>query len=166
MTTRSGHYRILSGNATDRLHDARCKRLADMTREPEMVQAYRDTWELGLHTYLTYLRDRLVLARDLLSPSGSVFVQIGDENVQHVREVMGEVLGIENFVTTIVFQKTSSEETDNLANTADYLLWFCKDPTRFQHRPLYRGKRPGQEGAKQYVFVRSPDGSTRRMSPD
>ena len=138
----------------------------DMTREPEMVQAYRDTWELGLHSYLTYLRDRVLLARELLSPRGSIFVQIGDENVQHVREVMGEVLGIENFVTTVVFQKTSSEETDNLANTADYLLWFCKDHTRFQHLPLYRGKRPGQEGAKQYVFARSPDGSTRRMSPD
>ena len=71
---------------------------ADMTREPEMVQAYRDTWELGLHSYLTYLRDRLLLARELLAPSGSVFVQISDENLHHVREVMDEVFGAENFL--------------------------------------------------------------------
>ena len=70
----------------------------DMTREPEMVQAYRDTWELGLHSYLTYLRDRLLLARELLAPSGSVFVQISDENLHHVRELMDEVFGAENFV--------------------------------------------------------------------
>ena len=69
----------------------------DMTREPEMVQAYRDTWELGLHSYLTYMRDRLLLARDLLAPSGSIFVQISDENLHHVREVMDEVFGAENF---------------------------------------------------------------------
>jgi adenine-specific DNA-methyltransferase len=80
---------------------------ADMTREPEMVKAYRDTWELGLHSYLTYLRDRLLLARDLLHPSGSVFVQIGDENVHHVRELMDEVFGPENFVVQITFAKTS-----------------------------------------------------------
>ena len=69
-----------------------------MTREPEMVKAYRDTWELGLHSYLTYLRDRLLVARELLTPSGSVFVQIGDENLHHVRELLDEVFGAENFV--------------------------------------------------------------------
>ena len=80
----------------------------DMTREPEMVQAYRDTWELGLHSYLTYLRDRLLLARELLTTSGSVFVQISDENLHHVRELMDEVLGAENFCALIVFPKTTS----------------------------------------------------------
>src|SRR5947199_10094834 len=79
----------------------------DMTREPEMVQAYRDTWELGVHSYLTYLRDRLLLARELLSPSGSLFVQISDENVHNVRELLDEVLGSDNFVSSITFQKTS-----------------------------------------------------------
>lgn len=79
---------------------------ADLTREPEMVQAYRDTWELGLHSYLTYLRDRLLLAKDLLTPSGSVFVQISDENLHHVREVMDEVFGAENSAGVIVFKKT------------------------------------------------------------
>src|ERR1039458_10165814 len=79
----------------------------DMTREPEMVQAYRDTWELGLHSYLTYLRDRLLLARDLLAPSGSIFVQISDENLRHLREVMDDVFGSENFLSVITLKKLS-----------------------------------------------------------
>src|ERR1022692_4191604 len=79
---------------------------ADMPREPEMVQAYRDPWELGLPSYLTYLRDRLLLARELLAPSGSIFVQISDENLHHVREIMDEVFGSNNFVSVVVFQKT------------------------------------------------------------
>ena len=86
----------------------------DLTREPEMVQAYRDTWEVGLHSYLTYLRDRLLLARELLTPSGSVFVQISDENVHHVREVMDEVFGEENFAGQIVVQKTGGLGTTGL----------------------------------------------------
>src|SRR4030065_2894739 len=77
----------------------------DMTREPEMVKAYRDTWKLGLHSYLTYLRDRLLLCRDLLHPSGSIFVQISDENLHHVRELMDEVFGAEHFVGIIPFRK-------------------------------------------------------------
>src|SRR5256885_13834766 len=77
----------------------------DLTREPEMVKAYRDTWELGLHSYLTYMRDRLLLTRDLLTPSGSVFVQISDENLHHVRELMDEVFGAENFCAIVTFQK-------------------------------------------------------------
>lgn len=81
---------------------------ADLTREPEMVQAYRDTWELGLHSYLTYLRDRLLLARELLAPSGSIFVQISDENLHHVREVLDEVFGAENFVSVITFRTTAN----------------------------------------------------------
>jgi adenine-specific DNA-methyltransferase len=139
---------------------------ADMTREPEMVQAYRDTWTLGLHTYLTYLRDRLVLARALLHPSGSIFVQISDENVHHVREIMDDVFDKESFLTTIVFQKTSSEEGEGVANTADYLLWYCRDKTRLKSFPLYREKQPGEEGAKQYVYARRAGTSeTRRLTP-
>lgn len=138
----------------------------DMTREPEMVQAYRDTWELGLHSYLTYLRDRLLICRELLAPSGSVFVQISDENVHHVRQVLQEVFGPEAPITTIVFQKTSSEAGRGVANVADYLLWFCKDPDRLKVHRLFRLKQPGEPGAKQYVYVRSPDGSEiRKMTP-
>ncbi len=93
----------------------------DMTREPEMVKAYRDTWELGLHSYLTYLRDRLLVARELLTPSGSVFVQIGDENVHHVRELLDEVFGAENFCRADHFRKTTSVPTSTTRCAIDGL---------------------------------------------
>src|SRR5205085_298781 len=97
----------------------------DMTREPEMVQAYRDTWELGLHSYLTYLRDRLLLARELLTASGSIFVQISDENLHHVHELLDEVFGPENCNAVICFAKTSGlESTSRVASRVDYLLWY------------------------------------------
>src|SRR6478672_10523627 len=88
---------------------------AHLTREPEMVKAYRDTWELGLHSYLTYLRDRLIVARDLLTSSGSLFVQISDENVHHVRELLDEVFGADNFCGEIVFAKTTGATSDVLS---------------------------------------------------
>lgn len=139
----------------------------DMTREPEMVQAYRDTWELGLHSYLTYLRDRLLLARELLTQSGSIFVQISDENVHLVRTLMDDVFGRDNFISTIVFQKTSSEEGEGVANTSDYLLWYCREKERFKSAPLYREKKPGEPGAKQYVFARLEGTTeTRRLTPE
>jgi len=99
---------------------------ADLTREPEMVQAYRDTWELGLHSYLTYLRDRLLLAKDLLHPSGSIFVQISDENVHHVRELMDEVFGSENFISIVSFASTSGFSSTTISRAGDYLIWFAK----------------------------------------
>ena len=139
---------------------------ADMTREPEMVKAYRDTWELGIHSYLTYLRDRLLLARELLAESGSIFIQINDKNVSDVRAVAAEVFGRANFLTTIVFQKTSSEEGDGLANMADYLLWFAKNKQSVKTFPLYRRKRPGEPGAKQYVHRCNEDFSeVKKLSP-
>jgi adenine-specific DNA-methyltransferase len=109
----------------------------DMTREPEMVQAYRDTWELGLHSYLTYLRDRLKLARELLTLSGSIFVQISDENVHHVRELMDEVFGSEHFVSQVTFQKTSGFETRTIPALGDFLLWYARDKPRLKVRKLY-----------------------------
>src|SRR6202011_1297150 len=93
----------------------------DMTREPQMVQAYRDTWELGLHSYLTYLRDRLLLARDLLSASGSVFVQISDENLHHVRELLDEIFGGENFLSVITLKKLSYVESTAIPSIADFI---------------------------------------------
>src|SRR5579864_6444247 len=99
----------------------------DLTREPEMVKAYRDTWDLGLHSYLTYLRDRLFIARELLHPTGSVFVQISDENVHHVRELIDEVFGSENFVAIICFRKRTSATADYLGEVSDYLLWYGRD---------------------------------------
>src|SRR5438067_12249518 len=99
---------------------------ADLTREPEMVQAYRDTWELGLHSYLTYMRDRLLLARDLLAPTGSIFVQISDENLHHVRELMDDVFGRECAVVTIVVKKKGSEKSSAMDPINDYLLWYTR----------------------------------------
>jgi adenine-specific DNA-methyltransferase len=140
----------------------------DLTREPEMVQAYRDTWELGPHSYMTYLRDRLLVARDLLTPSGSVFVQIGNENVHHVREVLDEIFSPENFVSQITFLKTSSAGSPSggtrvLATTADFLLWYARDITRIKYHQLYTRKELGGEGSEQYTWI-EVDGTRRRMT--
>ena len=125
----------------------------DMTREPEMVQAYRDTWELGLHSYLTYLRDRLLLARDLLTPSGSIFVQISDENLHHVREVMDEVFGAENFLSQVAFTTTTSEKTNRVAGICDYLLWYARESELLKFRPLFTAKELGGAGGTKYRSV-------------
>jgi adenine-specific DNA-methyltransferase len=124
-----------------------------LTREPEMVKAYRDTWGLGAHSYLTYLRDRLVVGRELLAETGSVFVQIGDENVHHVREVVDEVFGAENFCALIPFRKTGGLKSNRLDSIVDYLLWYARDAQRAKYRQLYQLKEPGQAGATQYRFV-------------
>ncbi|GAL95910.1 DNA methyltransferase [Microcystis aeruginosa] len=116
----------------------------DFTREPEMVQAYRDTWELGLHSYLSYLRDRLLLARELLTDSGSVFVQISDENVHHVRELMDEVFGGENFVSTIVWKK-GTPNSKTIRNAFNYLLWYSKNINQVKANKLFY-QRTGIEG--------------------
>ena len=109
----------------------------DMTREPEMVKAYRDTWELGLHSYLLYLRDRLTVGKELLRDTGSVFVQISDENCHHVREIMDEVLGAENFVSLISFQTTSGFDSATLPTLGDFLLWYSKDRSRVTYNKLF-----------------------------
>jgi adenine-specific DNA-methyltransferase len=127
---------------------------ADMTREPEMVKAYRDTWELGLHSYLTYLRDRLLVARDLLAPRGSVFVQISDENLHHVRELMDEVFGAENFAAIITYAKTTSTTGDDLSVVNDYILWYFRDRNRGPKvQMLFKKKRPGEVGGTGYSRV-------------
>ncbi|WP_235533647.1 MULTISPECIES: site-specific DNA-methyltransferase [unclassified Roseateles] len=136
----------------------------DMTREPEMVKAYRDTWELGLHSYLTYLRDRLMVAKELLHESGSVFVQISDENLHHVREVMDEVFGSANSMGVIVFSKTTSASGSGLASVCDYLLWYGKDSARTKYRDLYL-RRDG-EGWVNYDYLKTGQGEFRRMSGD
>ena len=138
----------------------------DMTREPEMVQAYRDTWELGLHSYLTYLRDRLLLARDLLAPSGSIFVQISDENLHHVREVMDEVFGADNCCAVISFVKTTGQASLLLPKVSDYLLWYTKDIARVKYRQLYRGKFLGEEGSEEYTSLQLIDGTRRSMTSE
>jgi adenine-specific DNA-methyltransferase len=138
---------------------------ADLTREPEMVQAYRDTWELGLHSYLTYLRDRLMIARDLLAQSGSVFVQISDENVHHVREMMSEIFGNENFVAEIVFQKTASATSELLAGTADLIVWFAKHRPSVKYRRMFTYKLD-QSAGERYDQLELKDGGRRPMSKE
>jgi adenine-specific DNA-methyltransferase len=134
-----------------------------ITREPEQVKAFRDTWRDGIHSYLTYLRDRLTVARDLLSDSGSIFVQIGDQNVHRVRSVMDEVFGEKNFISEIVFQKTSSTSSDELSGVYDCLLWFARSETR-KYRSLFQLKMPGSEGATQYSLAEDQIGVRRSLS--
>lgn len=138
----------------------------DLTREPEMVRAYRDTWELGVHSYLTYLRDRVTVSRDLLAKSGSIFLQIGDENVHRVRALMDEVFGEDNFVSVITFKKTSSTSGDQLAGVTDYLLWYAKEKSSMKFRSLYHPKQIGGAGADQYRWVETKDGDRRRATKD
>ncbi len=137
-----------------------------ITREPEQVKAFRDTWRDGIHSYLSYLRDRLTVARDLLTDSGSIFVQIGDENVHRVRAVMDEVFGDENCVSLIGFAKTSGSTEDFLGQTTDYLLWFCKDKTRVKYRTALKRKRPGEKGGTNYNRVREPIGFGQPLSEE
>jgi len=135
----------------------------DMTREPEMVKAYRDTWELGLHSYLTYMRDRLLLARELLHESGSVFVQISDENVHHIRELMDEIFGVNNFVSQISFKKTVYQETNFLANVFDIILWYAKDKEKAKVRQLFRF-REIDEILRSFDLVKLSDGKIERAN--
>ena len=138
----------------------------DLTQEPEMVKAFRDTWELGLHSYLAYLRDRLLLARELLQESGSVFVQISDENLHHVRELMDEVFGAENFCKVIIFSKTSGQTDNLIASTTDFLIWYSKNKQIIKYRQLYRTKQGGISGSGNYRFVELPDNTRRTMTKE
>jgi adenine-specific DNA-methyltransferase len=136
----------------------------DMTREPEMVQAYRDTWELGLHSYLTYLRERLLLARELLHSSGSVFVQISDDNVHHVRELMDEIFGKENFVALINFKTMMPLESGDIESVYDYLCWYSRDREQMWYRNLYVPKKVG--GESEFIFADTENKDYRRLTAD
>ena len=138
---------------------------ADLTQEPEMIKAFRDTWELGIHSYLTYLRDRLMLARELLSESGSVFVQIGDENPHFVRNLLDEVFGSENYIDQITFQTSSGRVSSGLDGVYDILLWYAKHRATTKTKPL-RKPRTAQQLDTAYNYLQLPDGSFRAMSKD
>ncbi|MEG5138369.1 MULTISPECIES: site-specific DNA-methyltransferase [unclassified Microcoleus] len=125
----------------------------DLTQEPEMIKAFRDTWELGIHSYLTYLRDRLLLARELLSESGSIFVQISDENLHHVREIMDEVFGANNFISIIPFVTTSSQTSKLLATICDFVVWYGKDKDKTKFYQIYDDKLAGETGGTKYNKV-------------
>ncbi|MEH2281212.1 MAG: site-specific DNA-methyltransferase [Nostoc sp.] len=132
----------------------------DLTQEPEMIKAFRDTWELGIHSYLSYLRDRVLLARELLSESGSIFIQISDENVHLVRNLMDEIFGKENFIALITFTKTSSATSQLLAGTSDFIIFYAKDREQLKYRQLFIDKSFEGQGASAYNKVELADGST------
>ncbi len=136
----------------------------DLTREPEMVRAYRDTWHLGVHSYLSYLRDRLIVARELLADTGSIFVQISDENVHRVRAVLDEVFGTNNFCGEIAYVKTSGLTKTFLPDQFDILLWYAKDAERAKYHPVFHEKSAELGTAANYGWIEMPDGQRRGMT--
>lgn len=132
--------------------------------EPEMIKAFRDTWELGIHSYLTYLRDRLLLAKELLNESGSVFVQISDENVHHVREVIAEIFGEKNYIALIKFQKTGGLASSLMASTTDYLIWYAKDKEHIKYRQLFLPREIGDTALDRYDYIELANGDIRRLT--
>jgi adenine-specific DNA-methyltransferase len=135
-----------------------------ITREPEQVKAFRDTWRDGIHSYLTYLRDRLTVARDLLTDSGSIFVQIGDENVHRVRALMDEVFGEENFIAQISSKTSGGSTGVYLPGVVDYILWFGRDREATKYRELFGSKGLGEDGAEKYSRVRLPNLERRSLT--
>jgi adenine-specific DNA-methyltransferase len=152
-----------------RKRDVKDGKAEDVTRQPEQIRAFRDTWELGIHSYLSYLRDRLTVARDLLTESGSIFVQIGDENVHLVRSVLDEVFGAENFCSQIAYKKTTgagspSGTTELPPAVFDYLLWYARNVDAVKYRRLFRERVPGEEGGTQYTWT-DEHGTKRPLRP-
>ena len=136
-------------------HDVRDSRDEDLTQEPETIKAFRDTWELGIHSYLSYLRDRLLLARELLIQSGSCFVQIGEENLHYVRELMDDVFGREPLVSLINFSKTTGFSGRYLSSVNDYIVWYARNYKRLKYRQLLTDKTPVDQGGAVYRPVES-----------
>jgi len=149
-----------------RKRDVKDGKVEDATREVEQIKAFRDTWERGVDSYLAYPRDRLVVARDLLTESGSMFVQIGDKNVHLVRILMDEVFGRENFVSLITYGKTAGQTSDFLPGTSDYIVWYAKDRPRAKFRRLFRARIVGREGSAKYDQIELPDGRRVSVSDD
>ena len=152
-----------------RKRDVKDGKVEDASRQVEQIKAFRDTWELGINSYLTYLRDRLLAARDLLTESGSCFVQIGDENVHLVRSLMDEVFGSENFVSLITVKKTSAVGsfgggTNLLPSTCDYVIWYARDTAVAKYRPAFKNKDTGGAGGSDYRWIELADGSRRTAS--
>ncbi|MEG4250471.1 site-specific DNA-methyltransferase [Microcoleus sp. Pol10D4] len=138
----------------------------DLTQEPETIKAFRDTWELGIHSYLSYLRDRLLLARELLSESGSIFVQISDDNLHLVRSLMDEVFGVSNFCSIITFQKTGSVASNLLGTTVDFIIWYASDKNKAKYRQLYLEREQGRTSLDRYDYIEFKDETNRRLTKD
>ena len=155
-----------SGNWQIRINNKNVKDGDDsyVSGEPEMIKAYRDTWELGIHSYLSYLRDRLIIARELLTESGSCFVQISDENVHLVRNLMDEVFGSDNFVSQIVYTKTSGFTSNTIGNVADFIVWYAKDISLIKFRRLFRDKDFRDDS--HYSQIELSDGTIRPLAKE
>lgn len=137
----------------------------DLSREPEMVKAYRDTWTLGVHSYLSYLRDRLLLCKELLADTGSIFVQISDENLHRLRALMDEVFGSDNFVSSIAFRRGGFQTSEFLANTFDYLLWYAKDRASMRFRKMHVASSYEEWFANQQKWIEVPSGERIEFKP-
>jgi adenine-specific DNA-methyltransferase len=134
--------------------------------QPEQIKAFRDTWELGIHSYLTYLRDRLTAARDLLAESGSVFVQIGDENVHLIRNLLDEVFGTNNFLSQISFSKSAGglQSAERVGAVLDFIVWYAKDAKKVKYRAIYEAKTDAIVAG--YTKLEMKDGTRRTMTKD
>jgi len=141
-----------------RKRDVTDNKLEDFIRQPEQVKAFRDTWELGIHSYLSYLRDRLIVSRELLTESGSCFVQINAENVHLIRDVMDEVFESRNFIAQIPFSTTSGFSSRYIDSVADYVVWYGKNNEQLKYRQLYKDKVAGVEGSAGYDYIELPNG--------
>lgn len=145
--------------------DVKDKSDKDLTQEPEMLKAFRDTWELGIHSFLSYIRDRLLLCRDLLNEKGSIFLQISDENLHHVKEILEEIFGKENFISIISFKKTVYQETAYLANVYDYIIWVAKDKKKVKVNKLFKN-RTSEDIQKSFdLYVGSNGSVSRKFDP-
>src|SRR5690606_19234307 len=149
--------------------DVKDRKDEDLTQEPEMIKAFRDTWELGIHSYLTYLRDRLLLSKELLSQTGSIFVQISDENLHRVRAILDEVFGSENALPLLVFRKTTGAGSPTgyvevIPQTCDFLLWYAKDRAQLKVNRLFIPKEFDED--ENFGLVEEANGRRRRKTPD
>ncbi len=149
-----------------RKRDVKDGKAEDASRQPEQIRAFRDTWKLGIHSYLAYLRDRLTAARELLTESGSVFIQIGDENVHLVRCVLDEVFGSENFCSIITFAKTGGQAGFPLTSHHDHIIWYAKGKSTMKFRPIYAPKGNEDAGTGGYDWIEQSDGARRRLSQE
>lgn len=149
-----------------RKRDVKDSKVEDLTRQPEQIKAFRDTYELGIHSYLTYIRDRLMAMRELLTESGSIFFQIGDENVHLVRCIMDEVFGAENCITTICYKSAVGMGAKHLDSVATHIIWFAKNIELIKYRSIYRMLKIGDPGATRYLLAENADGEIRRLTED
>lgn len=137
----------------------------NLSGEPEMIKAFRDTWELGIHSYLSYLRDRLLIAKELLNDSGSCFIQISNENVHLVRNLLDEVFGSENFISTIAFKTSAGRGSSYLDNIFDFIIWYAKDKPKLKYRPLFTDKAITDDGSR-YNKIQLPNGEIKTLTKE